>query len=164
MLVWTHKAWFLHSTWCYSRIWRQSLCYYCFTCVIALILKALKYRHTTEGATPLRYLPPVDHLCEHSGLELLIRVVAPLLHRPVNRKCTRFSSEKYVYIWLSNNGQFLSLTNFRTPKKQTAVFYVTPHIVSSERIIFSPKLKHWFFPLFHYFCFLSKYKYIILTF
>ena len=108
VLVWTHKAWFRHSTWCYSRIWRQSLLYYLFYLWrYNAILKVLYCRHSAEGATPLRYLPPVDYL---RSVELLIRVVASLFDRPVNRIYTHFSCVKYLCIWVSNRRTLLSLT------------------------------------------------------
>jgi hypothetical protein len=108
LLVWTHKAWFRHSTWCYSRIWRQSLLHLLFyLCRCNTILKVLYCRHSAEGATPLRYLPPVDYL---RSVELLIRVVASLFDRPVNRIYTHFSCVKYLCIRVSNRRTLLSFT------------------------------------------------------
>ena len=63
-------------------------------------------------------------------------------------------TDKLIGLWLGSllrkvclittfkSGHYSLLRLLKMPKELTAVFYVTPHRVSNERIIFSPKLKH----------------------
>ena len=91
----------------------------------------------------------------------LLKVSAPTIYRSVHRVYILFLLRKISLYTSIKSEHCLLLTILTMLKEQSAVFYVTPHWVSNERIIFPPKLEHLFFPLLHYFYFHFVFEYIL---
>ena len=149
------QAWFPHSTWLFSRnLVPITVSFYYFTCAIETNTQdfkvpinsfSVRYRSTL---TTLIYSK--QNVGEYGITGECINL--SLLNRQLNRVMTRLLAAEGMSHNDFQKRTFLHLTWISSMSKEhPAVFYVTPHRVSNESIIFSPKLKHLFFTLLHYF-------------
>ena len=123
-----------------------------YLCRCNAILKVVYFRQSASvSCFVILCLLPESTLIKMLESTDLLGVSTQHLNRQVNRVMTRSLLRKVCLITTFKSGHYSLLRFLKMPKELTAVFYVTPHRVSNESIIFSPKLKHLFFPLLHYF-------------